>query len=58
VAYPTPRGGAAAYYPETNVLVPLDSVAETSNQPTYKDVVVRLEKVGSRPDRAPEGATA
>lgn len=40
------------------MLVPLDSVAETSNQPTYKDVVVRLEKVGSRPDRAPEGATA
>ena len=58
VAYPTPRGGAAAYYPETNVLVPLDSVAETSNQPTYKDVVVRLEKVGSRPVRAPEGSTA
>ena len=43
VPYPTPRGCAAAYYPETNGLVPLDSVAEVSNQPTYKDVVVRLE---------------
>lgn len=43
VPYPTPRGYAAAYYPETNVLVPLDAVAEISNQPTYKDVVVRLE---------------
>lgn len=44
VPYPTPRGYAAAYYPETNVLVPLDAVAEISNQPTSKDVVVRLER--------------
>lgn len=43
VPYPTPRGSAAAYYPETNVLVPLDSVAETSNTPTFKAIVVRLE---------------
>ncbi|MFE4913316.1 FdhF/YdeP family oxidoreductase [Streptomyces sp. NPDC056652] len=43
VAYPTARGCAAAYYPETNVLVPLDSVAEISNTPTSKGVVVRLE---------------
>ncbi|MDT9593731.1 FdhF/YdeP family oxidoreductase [Nocardioides zeae] len=45
VPYPTPRGSAAAYYPETNVLVPLDSVADVSNTPTSKGVVVRLEKV-------------
>ncbi|MET8538288.1 FdhF/YdeP family oxidoreductase [Streptomyces sp. NPDC005065] len=43
VAYPTPPGSAAAYYPETNVLVPLDSVADISNTPTSKGVVVRLE---------------
>ncbi|GAA5038347.1 molybdopterin-dependent oxidoreductase alpha subunit [Thermocatellispora tengchongensis] len=43
VAYPTARGSAAAYYPETNVLVPLDSVADFSNTPTSKAVVVRLE---------------
>ncbi|GAA3684211.1 FdhF/YdeP family oxidoreductase [Arthrobacter ginkgonis] len=43
VPYPTALGCAAAYYPETNVLVPLDSVAEISNQPTFKGVVVRLE---------------
>ncbi|NYI78875.1 FdhF/YdeP family oxidoreductase [Nocardioides panzhihuensis] len=43
VAYPASRGSAAAYYPETNVLVPLDSVAEGSNTPTSKGVVVRLE---------------
>jgi molybdopterin-dependent oxidoreductase alpha subunit len=43
VAYPTPPGSAAAYYPETNVLVPLDSVAEVSNTPTSKGIIVRLE---------------
>jgi molybdopterin-dependent oxidoreductase alpha subunit len=54
VHYPTARGCAAAYYPETNVLVPLDSVAEFSNTPTSKSIVVRFE-----PDSAPEsGAPA
>ncbi|MFC4909806.1 FdhF/YdeP family oxidoreductase [Actinomadura gamaensis] len=43
IAYPTARGCAAAYFPETNVLVPLDSTAEVSNTPTSKSVVVRLE---------------
>ncbi|MFE2644526.1 FdhF/YdeP family oxidoreductase [Streptomyces nigra] len=43
VPYPTARGCAAAYYPETNLLVPLDSVADHSNQPTFKSIVVRLE---------------
>lgn len=45
VAYPAARGSAASYYPETNVLVPLDSVAEVSNTPTSKGVIVRLERV-------------
>jgi anaerobic selenocysteine-containing dehydrogenase len=43
VAYDTPRGCVAAYYPETNVLVPLDSTAAVSGTPTSKSVVVRLE---------------
>ncbi|UGQ10319.1 FdhF/YdeP family oxidoreductase [Yinghuangia sp. ASG 101] len=43
VAYPTARECAAAYFPETNVLVPLDSTAEVSNTPTSKSVIVRLE---------------
>jgi molybdopterin-dependent oxidoreductase alpha subunit len=43
VAYSTPRGNAAAYYPETNVLVPLDSTADVSGTPTSKSVVIRLE---------------
>ncbi|MFC5181411.1 FdhF/YdeP family oxidoreductase [Actinomadura harenae] len=46
IAYPTARGCAAAYFPETNVLVPLDSTAEVSNTPTSKSVVVRLEPAG------------
>lgn len=44
IAYDTPRGNAAAYYPETNVLVPLDSVADTSGTPTSKSVIVRIER--------------
>ena len=44
VAYPTPVGNAAAYYPETNPLVPLDHVAARSNTPASKAIVVRLEK--------------
>ncbi|GAA1557885.1 FdhF/YdeP family oxidoreductase [Actinomadura kijaniata] len=43
ISYPTARGCAAAYFPETNVLVPLDSTAEISNTPTSKSIVVRLE---------------
>ncbi|SED91310.1 oxidoreductase alpha (molybdopterin) subunit [Streptomyces sp. 2131.1] len=46
VHYPTARGCAAAYYPETNVLVPLDSTADTSNTPASKSVVVRFEPAG------------
>lgn len=44
VSYSTPKGCAAAYYPETNVLVPLDSVADTSGTPTSKSVIIRLER--------------
>jgi molybdopterin-dependent oxidoreductase alpha subunit len=47
VSYATPRGCAAAYYPETNPLVPLDSTAAGSNTPTSKSVVIRLERAGT-----------
>ncbi|MFF3544528.1 FdhF/YdeP family oxidoreductase [Streptomyces platensis] len=43
VHYPTARGCAAAYYPETNVLIPLDHTADTSNTPAAKSIVIRLE---------------
>jgi molybdopterin-dependent oxidoreductase alpha subunit len=45
VAYETAPGSCAAYFPEANVLVPLDSVAEGSRTPTSKSIVVRLERV-------------
>lgn len=42
ISYPTARGCAAAYFPEANGLVPLDSTAEESNTPTSKSIIVRL----------------
>ncbi|MEV6103366.1 FdhF/YdeP family oxidoreductase [Streptomyces sp. NPDC051940] len=49
VHYPTTRGCAAAYYPETNVLVPLQATADTSNTPASKSLVVRLETTVTAP---------
>ena len=46
VAYDVAPGTCAAYFPEANVLVPLGSVADESNTPTSKGVVVRFEKAG------------
>jgi molybdopterin-dependent oxidoreductase alpha subunit len=43
VPYEIPRGCAAAYYPETNVLVAVGSVAEGSNQPASKSIVITLQ---------------
>jgi molybdopterin-dependent oxidoreductase alpha subunit len=47
VQYNTPKGCVAAYYPETNPLVPLDSQAAVSGTPTSKWVVVRLERAAA-----------
>ena len=58
VAYPLARRTAAAYFPEANVLVPLGSVAEGSNTPTAKGIIIRLEPVGGRPARPVERAAA
>ncbi|AMM19634.1 hypothetical protein AX769_05125 [Frondihabitans sp. PAMC 28766] len=44
VSYPTARGCAAAYFPEANVLIPLDHAALRSNTPVSKAILVRLEK--------------
>jgi anaerobic selenocysteine-containing dehydrogenase len=44
VPYAIPRGCAATYFPETNVLVPIGSVAEKSNTPTSKGVVLKVRK--------------
>jgi molybdopterin-dependent oxidoreductase alpha subunit len=42
LAYDIPRGSAAAYFPEANVLVPLESTAAGSNTPTSKLVAVSV----------------
>jgi molybdopterin-dependent oxidoreductase alpha subunit len=42
VPYDIPRRCAAAYYPETNPLVPLRHVAWGSNQPASKSVVITI----------------
>lgn len=42
VSYAIPRGNVASYYPETNNLIPLASVADKSNTPAYKSIVVSL----------------
>ena len=44
VPYSIPRGNIATYFPEANVLIPLDSVADSSNTPTSKSVVVNIVK--------------
>ncbi len=42
VPYSIPRGCAATYFPEANVLVPIGSVAEKSNTPASKSVVISI----------------
>lgn len=45
VPYAIARRSAAAYYPETNVLVPVGSVAAKSNQPVSKCIRITLAPV-------------
>lgn len=44
VAYPVPKKCCATYFPETNVLVPVSSVADKSNTPVSKGVVITIQK--------------
>jgi molybdopterin-dependent oxidoreductase alpha subunit len=44
VPYNIPEGNTATYYPETNVLVPIDTVAKKSNTPTSKMVIIKIKK--------------
>ncbi len=48
IAYNIPSGCAAAYYPETNNLIELGQVADKSNTPAYKSVIVRIEKTDKK----------
>jgi molybdopterin-dependent oxidoreductase alpha subunit len=44
VKYNIPEQCTATYFPETNVLVPINSVADKSNTPTSKFVVLKIKK--------------
>lgn len=45
VEYQIPSGCVAAYYPETNPLVPLESIADDCGTPTYKSIPIYIEKI-------------
>jgi anaerobic selenocysteine-containing dehydrogenase len=55
VPYAIPRRCAATYFPEANVLVPIGSVAEGSNTPVSKSVIITLHPSQAG---APSGARA
>ncbi len=42
VGYEIPKNCCATYFPETNVLVPLDSFAHTAKTPTSKSVIITV----------------
>ncbi len=44
IEYDIPKTCVATYFPETNVLVPIKSVAKQSNTPTSKSVVIEVKK--------------
>lgn len=48
VSYDIPAGNVAAYYPETNPLVPLHSTGDDSHTPTSKSIAVLIRKQASR----------
>ena len=46
VAYDIPKGNIATYFPEANILVPLNSTADKSNTPTSKWILCSLLEPG------------
>ena len=42
IPYKIPKRNIAAYFPEANELVPLDSTADTSNTPTSKWIICTI----------------
>ena len=46
IAYKIPKGNLAAYFPETNVLVPYNHFADKCNTPISKSVIVSVIKRG------------
>jgi hypothetical protein len=52
VAYKFPAGSCAAYYPEINPLVSLDTHDPMSFTPSYKGIAVRLRRARSHAEAA------
>ncbi|AGB83080.1 molybdopterin-dependent oxidoreductase alpha subunit [Serratia sp. FGI94] len=48
VSYAIPRGNLAAYYPETNPLVPMNSIGDGTGTPTSKSVPVKITRTASK----------
>ena len=48
IAYNLPKGSIGAYYPEANVLVPLDYCDKESGTPSYKSIPVRIRRATVR----------
>lgn len=55
IPYNIPKGDTAAYFPEMNPLVPITSVADVSNTPTSKFVIITVEPIA---ELLPAGSTA
>ncbi len=53
--YPLPRRCTATYYPETNALIPIGSVAEESNTPTSKSVAITIKPSADQRRFSPDG---
>ncbi|AEF45755.1 oxidoreductase alpha (molybdopterin) subunit [Serratia sp. AS12] len=51
VSYDIPRGNLAAYYPETNPLVPLASFGDGTGTPTSKSIPVTIRRCAAQPTR-------
>ncbi|WP_156292347.1 FdhF/YdeP family oxidoreductase [Serratia oryzae] len=49
VSFAIPRGNLAAYYPETNPLVPLTSFGDGTGTPTSKSIPVTIRRCASAP---------
>lgn len=47
IPYNIPKGNVAAYFPETNMIIPYNHFADYSNTPISKSVVVSVEKRGN-----------
>jgi hypothetical protein len=44
IPYDIPKSCCATYFPETNVLVPIDSYAHTAKTPASKSVIITIKK--------------